>query len=86
MRCGLVGVYDAKLGAILRLGPESAARWEALRQLVPAGMPPAHVADAVFHALRNDQFYILTHPEGKEAVRARMEDILQERTPAPPGL
>jgi NAD(P)-dependent dehydrogenase (short-subunit alcohol dehydrogenase family) len=67
------------------LGPASRARWETLRQLVPAGMPPAQVADAVFEALRKDQFYILTHPEGKEAVRTRMEDILQERSPTPPG-
>jgi NAD(P)-dependent dehydrogenase (short-subunit alcohol dehydrogenase family) len=66
-------------------GPASEARWEALRQLVPAGMPPARVADAVFAALRRDQFYIFTHPEGKEAVRRRMEDILEERNPTPPG-
>jgi hypothetical protein len=44
-------------------------------------MPPSQVADAVFTALRKDQFYILTHPEGKVAVRTRMEDILQERPP-----
>ena len=64
------------------LGPASEARWEGLRHLVPAGMPPAQVADAVFEALRKDQFYILTHPEGKAAVRTRMEDILQECNPA----
>ena len=62
-------------------GPASEERWEALRRLVPAGMPAAQVADAVFEALRKDRFYILTHPEGKEAVRTRMEDILQERPP-----
>jgi NAD(P)-dependent dehydrogenase (short-subunit alcohol dehydrogenase family) len=67
------------------LGPASGARWEALRQLVPAGTPPVQVADAVFAALREDRFYILTHPEGKEAIRTRMEDILQERFPTPPG-
>jgi NAD(P)-dependent dehydrogenase (short-subunit alcohol dehydrogenase family) len=66
-------------------GPASAARWEALLRLVPAGMPPVQVADAVFAAIRDGQFYILTHPEGKEAVRTRMEDILQDRSPTPPG-
>jgi NAD(P)-dependent dehydrogenase (short-subunit alcohol dehydrogenase family) len=66
-------------------GGASAARWEGIRQLVPAGIPPAQVADAVFAAVREDRFYILTHPEGKEAVRTRMEDILQERPPTPPG-
>jgi hypothetical protein len=44
-------------------------------------MPPAQVADAVFEALRKDQFYILTHPDNKEYVRTRMEDILQDRNP-----
>jgi NAD(P)-dependent dehydrogenase (short-subunit alcohol dehydrogenase family) len=66
------------------LGLESRARWELLRQLVPAGMPPGQVADAVLEAVRKDRFYILTHPEGKEAVRTRMEDILHERGPTPP--
>jgi NAD(P)-dependent dehydrogenase (short-subunit alcohol dehydrogenase family) len=67
------------------LGSASGARWEAIRQLVPAGIPAAQVADAVFAALQADRFYILTHPEGKEAVRTRMEDILQERSPIPPA-
>ena len=66
------------------LHPASLARWEALRQLVPAGMPPAQVAEAVFNALRKDQFYIFTHPEDKQHVRTRMEDILQERPPTNP--
>jgi NAD(P)-dependent dehydrogenase (short-subunit alcohol dehydrogenase family) len=65
--------------------PANEAGWEALRQLVPAGMPPAQVADAVFKALHNDQFYIFTHPEDKKWVRTRMEDILQERNPTFPG-
>ena len=67
------------------LGPASGARWETLRRLMPAGMPPQQVAEAVFAALREDRFYILTHPDGKEAVRMRMEDILQERIPTAPG-
>ena len=66
------------------LDPASAARWEALGRLVPAGIPPVQVADAVFAAVRKDQFYIITHSEGKESVRTRMEDILQERSPTPP--
>jgi NAD(P)-dependent dehydrogenase (short-subunit alcohol dehydrogenase family) len=67
------------------LDPVSGAGWETLRQLVPAGMPPVQVADAVFAAVREDQFYILTHPEGKEAVRTRIADILQGRSPTPLG-
>jgi NAD(P)-dependent dehydrogenase (short-subunit alcohol dehydrogenase family) len=63
----------------------SGSGWEILRQLVQAGMPPAQVAEAVFKAIREERFYILTHPEDKEAVRTRMEDILQERNPTHPG-
>lgn len=59
----------------------AAARWETLRKLVASGMPAEQVADAVFDAIRNEKFYILTHPEGKQSVRTRMEDILQDRNP-----
>jgi NAD(P)-dependent dehydrogenase (short-subunit alcohol dehydrogenase family) len=64
--------------------PASGAGWETLRQLVPAGMPPGQVADAVFEGVRKDQFYIFTHPEEKGPIRTRMEDILQERNPTNP--
>jgi len=36
----------------------------------------------VLDAVRNDRFYILTHPELKEPVRARMEAILDGEAPA----
>ena len=49
-------------------------------------MPPRQVADIVFQAIRDETFYILTHPEMKEAVRARMEDILEGRNPTNAGL
>jgi hypothetical protein len=39
------------------------------------------VADKVFEAVRDERFYILTHPKIKGAVQARMEDILLERQP-----
>ena len=44
-------------------------------------MPPKDVADYVFEAIREGKFYILTHPEIKTRVRARMNDILEERDP-----
>jgi NAD(P)-dependent dehydrogenase (short-subunit alcohol dehydrogenase family) len=65
--------------------PATVARSEAFRQRVAAGMPPGQVADAVFEAIRQDQFYILTHPELQDLVRSRMEDILEGRRPTPPG-
>jgi NAD(P)-dependent dehydrogenase (short-subunit alcohol dehydrogenase family) len=64
-----------------QLGPEIEAMVQLMRQAVEAGMPPHQVADIVFKAIRDETFYILTHPELKEAIRVRMEDILQERNP-----
>jgi len=64
-----------------RMGPESEALLQFMRQAVQAGMPPHQVADIVFQAIRDEKFYILTHPEWKEAIRVRMEDILHERNP-----
>ncbi|TML64536.1 MAG: SDR family NAD(P)-dependent oxidoreductase [Actinobacteria bacterium] len=51
-------------------------------QMLASGLPPAEVAAMVLDAVRNDRFYILTHPELKEPVRARMEAILDGEAPA----
>ncbi len=70
-----------------RMSPESEAMRQFMHQAVEAGMPPHQVADIVFQAIRDEKFYIFTHPEWKEAIRVRMEDILQERHPTyVPGL
>jgi NAD(P)-dependent dehydrogenase (short-subunit alcohol dehydrogenase family) len=52
-----------------------------LRQLVETGLPPSEVAEAVFDAIRNGRFYILTHADWKPLVQKRMNDILQDRNP-----
>lgn len=52
-----------------------------LRQLVETGMPPSQVAEAVFDAIREERFYILTHADWKTFVQKRMEDILHDRNP-----
>jgi NAD(P)-dependent dehydrogenase (short-subunit alcohol dehydrogenase family) len=61
--------------------PEAEATGERLRQAALSGMSPDQVAECVFTALRDDKFYILTHPEWKEKIRLRMEGILQEHSP-----
>ena len=67
--------------AEVKMGPESVALIQFMLQAVEAGMSPEQVADIAFQAIRDETFYILTHPETKEAIRVRMEDILQERNP-----
>lgn len=64
--------------------PEVLARRQAMQQLFLAqGMPPAEVAEIVLDAIRNDRFYILTHPDIKQGVERRLRDILDDRQPTP---
>jgi NAD(P)-dependent dehydrogenase (short-subunit alcohol dehydrogenase family) len=61
------------------------AREAMLRKAVASGKISAdQVAQAVVAAVKEERFYILTHPRIKGAIRARMEDILEERTPRNP--
>ena len=41
-------------------------------------------ADVVFQAMREERFYILTHPQYNTTVRARLDDILERRNPTNP--
>ncbi len=61
--------------------PQQAAVEEQMRQAAQAGISPAQVADAVFQAIRDERFYVLTHPELTRFVSYRMEDIVQQRNP-----
>ncbi len=63
------------------MSPERVAITEVGRQLVQAGLAPSEVAEMVFDAIRQEKFYILTHPTTKQFVQLRLEDILQERMP-----
>lgn len=45
------------------------------------GMAPEEVANRVLSAIRDEQFYILTHDEYDGAIRTRMEGILARRNP-----
>jgi NAD(P)-dependent dehydrogenase (short-subunit alcohol dehydrogenase family) len=56
-----------------------------LRKAVSSGKLSADdVARAVVAAVKEERFYILTHPRIKSAIRARMEDVLEERSPRNP--
>lgn len=44
----------------------------------------ADVARMTMDAVRDGRFYILTHPNIKRAIEARMRDILDERLPSNP--
>ena len=61
--------------------PEDEARFHAMNQAVQEGISPQEVAEHVFDAIRNERFYILTHPESKALVQKRMQDILNDHSP-----
>ena len=48
---------------------------------VQAGVEPEEIAAATFAAIRDNRFYIITHPQTMAGIRTRMDDILQERQP-----
>ena len=64
-----------------KLDKVSAKTGAAITKLVQAGISPKQVADATVAAIKNQQFYILTHPNTLPGVEIRMQDILQNRAP-----
>jgi len=63
--------------------PQREAVMQAVRGMLAAGMQPPDVAERVFEAVRDERFYILTHPELNERIRQRMEAILSGGNPPP---
>jgi NADP-dependent 3-hydroxy acid dehydrogenase YdfG len=63
--------------------PEQEEQWEALRKMFEEGMSPAEVADHAFKAIREDRFYILTHPDFNETIKKRLDRILSDGVPLP---
>jgi NAD(P)-dependent dehydrogenase (short-subunit alcohol dehydrogenase family) len=62
--------------------PEEQEREEQMRKAVLSGRISAEdVAGRVLDAVKDNRFYILTHPKIKAAIQTRMEDILLERAP-----
>jgi NAD(P)-dependent dehydrogenase (short-subunit alcohol dehydrogenase family) len=51
------------------------------RQQVAEGIRPTEVAEIVLEAIRDDRFYILTHPRYEKLIRRRMERILEGKNP-----
>jgi len=67
------------------LSEMSKAKQANLKKAVSSGRLTADdVANAVVKAVKEDRFYILTHPRIKGAIEARLRDILDERAPRDP--
>jgi NAD(P)-dependent dehydrogenase (short-subunit alcohol dehydrogenase family) len=79
------GIADSRFSEPVVKSKERLAKEAALRKAVAAGKLSADdVARAVVAAVKENRFYILTHPAIKGAVRARMEDVLEELAPRDP--
>jgi NAD(P)-dependent dehydrogenase (short-subunit alcohol dehydrogenase family) len=79
------GIADSRFSEPVVKSKERLAKEAALKKAVAAGKLSADdVARAVVAAVKENRFYILTHPAIKGAVRARMEDVLEERAPRDP--
>ncbi len=55
---------------------------QAVRGFLDSGISTEQVATAVVQAVKEEKLYILTHPESVQAVRSRMEDIVESRNPS----
>jgi NAD(P)-dependent dehydrogenase (short-subunit alcohol dehydrogenase family) len=85
------GIFDAERN--VRRGPEGAplepskmlpadqVHQQRLQQMAAVAMAPAEVARKAFAAIRDEQFYVLTHSVFDSWVRVRMENILHHRNP-----
>lgn len=61
---------------------ETVQRSENWAQLIgDTGQDPSEVAEKVFAAINDDQFYILTHETQDESLRLRFQNILERRNP-----
>ena len=58
---------------------------DAMQRAVEAGSSPETVADALFDAVRDERFWVLTHPEWLPRLRERFEGLLEQPSPEPPA-
>lgn len=68
----------------VEMTPEMQAGLNFFRAAIEAAMPPLQVADIVFEAIKNEQFYILTHPEWIEVIQMRTDKLLRLENPQDP--
>ncbi len=68
-----------------RTSPEAEIRRKLVESLLASGLEPRKVGDLVLDAIREERFWVLTHPHWKSMIRHRMENVLEERDPTPAG-
>jgi hypothetical protein len=61
-----------------------AARERAEKAVSSGRLTAAEVAALTFEAVREDRFYVITHPKMLASVELRMQDLLARRNPTDP--
>jgi NAD(P)-dependent dehydrogenase (short-subunit alcohol dehydrogenase family) len=62
--------------------PSEQAIDRAIRDSNEGAMEPAEVAEKTLQAIREERFYVFTHPEIKSEFRRRFDELLEEKGPA----
>ena len=62
-------------------GPQAEAFQEWFREQLRNGLSPRSVGDQVLAAIRDERFYILTHPDWNPMIEDRMKRILDGDNP-----
>lgn len=68
-------------GAEQRLDPMAQMLEAQVRQLIAGGLDPSVIGEAVFDAVKNETFYILTHEDTIPAVQRRCDEIIHRKDP-----
>ena len=68
-----------------RATPEGAQVIDAMKGLLATGLPAREAGEIVLEAIREERFYVLTHPAWASMVEARMRAIVDGEEPARPA-
>jgi NAD(P)-dependent dehydrogenase (short-subunit alcohol dehydrogenase family) len=64
--------------------PQMQAGLNAFKAAIEAGVSPLQVADVIFEAIRQEQFYVLPNPEWMELIKLRTDALLRMENPRSP--
>jgi short-subunit dehydrogenase len=68
-----------------RATPEGRQATEAMKQFLASGLSAREAGEMVLQAVRDERFYVLTHPRWVTMVEARMRAIVAGTDPARPA-
>ncbi len=74
----------AEYGAATPFAPATQALLEWFASELKKGASPRAIGEQVLAAIRDERFYVLTHPQFNAQIEARVKDMLSGRNPTPP--